>query len=141
MATIVPIEDIAEILFDNSEDIPNNIYIEFMNMLKQYHDYGNNSEQIHEYIQNFDLPLQVKLKKYMSESYRLKGILQKLKRYMSEDYILDNLDCFCFCNNRIFCYIKIIVLILFCCGLFVMIFYFNIMEKPKTTSLPPPPAI
>ena len=32
MTTIVPIEDIAEILFDNSEDIPNNIYIEFMNI-------------------------------------------------------------------------------------------------------------
>jgi len=139
MVTIVPIEDIAEILFDNSEDIPNNIYIEFMNMLKQYHEYGNNSEQIHEYIQNFDLPLQVKLKKYMAESSRLKNILQKLKRYTSEDYILDS--CICFCNNRNFCYLKIIVLVLFCCGVFVMIFYFMIMEKPKTTALPPPPAI
>jgi hypothetical protein len=139
MATIVPIEDIAEILFDNSEDIPNNIYIEFMNMLKQYHEYGNNSEQIHEYIQNFDLPLQVKLKKYMSESSRLKHILQKLKRYMSEDYLLDS--CICFCTNRLICYVKLIVLVLFCCGIFGMIFYFNIMEKPKATALPPPPVI
>jgi hypothetical protein len=139
MATIVPIEDIAEILFDNSEDISNNIYIEFMNMLKQYHDHGNNSEQIHEYIENFDLPLQVKLKKYMAESSKLKHILQKLKRYMSEDYLLDS--CVCFCTNRLICCVKLIVLLLFCCAIFAMIFYFNIMEKPKTTALPPPPVI
>ena len=107
-----------------------------MNMLKQYHQYGNNFEQIHEYIQNFDLPLQLKLKKYMSESY-----LQKLKRYMSEDYILDNLNCFCFCTNRTSCYIKIVMLIIASCGLFGMIFYFNIMEKPKSNITNPPPVI
>jgi hypothetical protein len=133
MATIVPIEHIAGIVFDNSENIPNNIYIEFMNMLKQYHDHENNSEQIHEYIQNFDLSLQIKLKKYI--------YLQKLKIYMSEDYILDNFNCFCFCTNRTSCYIKIIALVVVICGLFGMIFYFNIMEKPKTTALPPPPVI
>jgi len=133
MATIVPIEHIAGIVFDNSENIPNNIYIEFMNMLKQYHDHENNSKQIHEYIQNFDLSLQIKLKKYI--------YLQKLKIYMSEDYILDNFNCFCFCTNRTSCYIKITALVVVICGLFGMIFYFNIMEKPKTTALPPPPVI
>ena len=122
MATIVPIEDIAEILFDNSENIPNNIYIEFMNMLKQYHQYGNNFEQIHEYIQNFELPLQVKLKKYLLKKYN----------------ILDNLNCFCFCTNRTSCYIKIVMLIIASCGLFGIIFYFKIIEKPKAL---PPPAI
>ena len=33
---IIPIENLAEILFDNSEEIPNDIYITFMDLLKKY---------------------------------------------------------------------------------------------------------
>ena len=112
MTTIVPIEDIAEILFDNSEDIPNNIYIEFMNMLKQYHEYGDNSEQIHKYIENFEIPLQIKLKKYFYK--------QKI-----------NLNCYCFCNNNL---TKVVIMLIFVCGIFGMIFYFKITEITEKTS-------
>ena len=112
MTTIVPIEDIAEILFDNSKDIPNNIYIEFMNMLKQYHEYGDNSEQIHKYIENFEIHLQIKLKKYFYK--------QKI-----------NLNCYCFCNNNL---TKVVIMLIFVCGIFGMIFYFKITEITEKTS-------
>ena len=104
MAVIVPIGDFAEILFDNSEDIPNNIYIEFMNMLKQYYEYGDNSEQIHEYIQKFDITIQIKLKKYINQN-----------------------SCTNSCNyNTIICFIKLLILLIVMGGVFGMIFYFTI---------------
>jgi len=67
MATVVPIETIAEVLFENSENIPNNIYIEFMNLLKEYHEHGNNSQQIHEYLGKLDIRIQIKLRQYFKK--------------------------------------------------------------------------
>ena len=113
MAVIVPIGDFAEILFDNSEDIPNNIYIEFMNMLKQYHEYGDNSNEIHEYIRKFDFSIQIKLKKYL------------IKTNCCNDINC----CNCYFNPLIYCKLLILIIVIF--GVFAMIFYFNITEKPK----------
>jgi len=114
MTTIVPIENIAEILFDNSEDIPNNIYIEFMNMLKQYHEYGDNSEQIHKYIENFEIHLQIKLKKY---------------------FYKQTLNCYCFCNNINLTKVMIMIMLIFICGIIGMIFYFKITELTEKTNV------
>ena len=47
---ITDIENLAENLFENSEKIPNDIYINIMNMLKVYHESGNNETEINNYI-------------------------------------------------------------------------------------------
>ena len=112
MAVIVPIGDFAEILFDNSEDIPNNIYIEFMNMLKQYHEYGDNSNEIHEYIRKFDFSIQIKLKKYLIKTNCCTNCCNNIN-----------------CDTLIYCKLLILIIVIF--GVFAMIFYFNITEKPK----------
>jgi len=52
MVVIVPINqnEMVEILFEYSEQIPNGIYLDLMNLMKQYHEYGDNRNIIHEYI-------------------------------------------------------------------------------------------
>jgi len=67
MNVIVPIDEIAEILFDNSETLPNNIYIHFMNLLKHYHEYPCESteNEIRKYLKKIDKPLRIKLERYL----------------------------------------------------------------------------
>ena len=43
-------ENIAEILFENSEEFPNNIYVELMNMVKIYHDTRQNGKNIKNFL-------------------------------------------------------------------------------------------
>jgi hypothetical protein len=61
MAKIVPIDKMAEILFDNSEEIPNDIYIHIMNLTIRYYDYGDNEEELVQAISLLDTKIQSKL--------------------------------------------------------------------------------
>jgi len=62
---IIPIEEFAEILFDNSEDIPNDIYITFMDLLKQYHENENNEKEIRKFLKKVNKNIRVKLEKHL----------------------------------------------------------------------------
>ena len=57
MTTISPIIDsgkIVEVLFDNAEEIPNDVYLNMMNMMKRYHEHGDNERQIRNYLKGID---------------------------------------------------------------------------------------
>ena len=57
MTTISPIIDsdkIVEVLFDNAEEIPNDVYLKIMNLMKQYHEHGNNEREIRHYLKSID---------------------------------------------------------------------------------------
>ena len=41
--------EIAQIIFDYSEDIPNDFYVHIMNLVKLYYENGNNLQEIHVY--------------------------------------------------------------------------------------------
>jgi len=68
MATVIPINEheIAEIIFEYSENIPNDFYVHIMNLVKIYYEHGNNLEEIHNYINenknriNKDLLIKIK---------------------------------------------------------------------------------
>jgi len=53
--------NLAEILFDNSEEIPNDKYVIFMNMLKRYHEFKDNERELRKYLKNFDKDIREKL--------------------------------------------------------------------------------
>jgi len=57
---------IVEILFDNSEEIPNNIYVNVMNMMKRHHEFGDNEREIREYLLTIDKKYIIKFEKYLS---------------------------------------------------------------------------
>ena len=52
MTTVIPINEheIAQIIFEYSEDIPNDFYVNIMNLIKKYYEHGNNLQEIHDYI-------------------------------------------------------------------------------------------
>ena len=55
MSVVIPIENDAskcmEFVFENAEKLPNDFYIKIMNLLKNYHEYGNNFIEIHGYLE------------------------------------------------------------------------------------------
>jgi hypothetical protein len=67
MNVIVPVDEIAEILFDNSEALPNDIYIHFMNLLKRYHEHPCESteKEIRDYLKKIAKPVRIKLQRYL----------------------------------------------------------------------------
>jgi hypothetical protein len=52
MSVVVPINhnEIAQLIFECSEDIPNDFYIDIMNLMKKYYENGNNLNEIHVYL-------------------------------------------------------------------------------------------
>jgi hypothetical protein len=63
-------EKIAEILFDNSEEIPNDKYITFMDMLKRHYDHKDNEDEIRNYLKNFDKKIRKQLEIHLpSQSF------------------------------------------------------------------------
>ena len=51
MALIVPIENASSFIFEHSEELPNDFYINIMNLLKTYYEFGNNLDEIQEYLE------------------------------------------------------------------------------------------
>ena len=51
-SVIVPINhnEIIQLIFDCSVDVPNDFYVTIMNLMKNYYEYGNNLEEIHIYL-------------------------------------------------------------------------------------------
>ena len=52
MSVVVPINhnELAQLVFECSEDIPNDFYIDIMNLMKNYYENGNNLNEIHVYL-------------------------------------------------------------------------------------------
>lgn len=50
MSVVVPVNECVNLIFENSEDIPEDFYINIMNLLKVYYDRGNNLHEIHEFL-------------------------------------------------------------------------------------------
>ena len=67
MATVINSSKMMEILFENSEQYPNYIYLHLMNLLKEYNDTKENSEEIKEYISKLDIQLKSKIEKCIKE--------------------------------------------------------------------------
>jgi hypothetical protein len=111
MAVIVPINDfdIADILFEYSEEIPNDIYIKIMDLLKIYHD--DNSEI------NF----------YILEEFYLNNlnekIINKIKKKYNKIYFIVNCNChfkylfICIATTSLICTLILIFYLLISSGL------------------------
>lgn len=57
MATVINEEKIAEILFDYSEELSNEFYKNLLNLLKNYHEHGNNGLIIIKYLNDHTLEI------------------------------------------------------------------------------------
>lgn len=84
MDVVIPIEDgdLCELLFDYKEKLPDNFYLNLMNMLKVYHSGGHNENDIYnELVDNIDKvdPEVMKLimKKFLNMLKRQVVIIQK----------------------------------------------------------------
>ena len=70
MTTISPIIDtnkIVEVLFENAEEIPNNIYINIMSMMQRYHTYGDNEREIRNYLKSIDPQILNKFDRFIAK--------------------------------------------------------------------------
>jgi hypothetical protein len=59
---------IVEILFDNSEEIPNDIYLNVMNMMKRHHEFADNEDEIRAYLSSIDRKYVKRFEKYLNVS-------------------------------------------------------------------------
>ena len=89
-------EKIVEILFENSDNVPENVYLNIMNMMKVYHEHGNNEHEIREYAsENVNKELYNKIKNYFSPK-------QKKSIKIKFDFELPVKCCYvcfiCFCS-------------------------------------------
>ena len=60
-------EKIVETLFENSENVSNDVYIQLMNLMKRYHDFSDNEEEIVNFVNGMDTNIKNKIKKFISE--------------------------------------------------------------------------
>ncbi len=109
MAVIVPIEQnskIVEYIFEIAENIPNDFYVDIMNLMKHYHENGDNLLQIHEYLN-------------LNENKIDKVILKKIRNLLKVPY---KCSCNCSCNCT---YTSIIQLIKCMWFIFICLFFFS----------------
>jgi hypothetical protein len=50
MSVVVPVNECVNVIFENSENMPEDFYINIMNLLKVYYDHKTNLDQIHEFL-------------------------------------------------------------------------------------------
>jgi len=127
MNVVVPINSFAEILFDNSEEIPNNIYVNFMNLLKEYHETGQNIREIKKYLKKVDKKIRVQLEKHMPIEY-------------NEPYCECSCSCINCCTDSCYTKFKVISGLIFL-AIFIGIIVFCIASKPYNhlyAKSPPP---
>jgi len=67
----------VEYIFENSENLPDGFYINIMDLLKKYYDYGNNLDDIHNFLEEN--------KKALHET-----VYNKIKTYLSNETIVNN---------------------------------------------------
>ena len=76
---VVPIDhnEIAQVLFEYSEDIPNDFYVNIMDLMKIYYETGNNLNQIHTYLDEnknrINKDLFKKIKKLLKPKFSIKN--------------------------------------------------------------------
>jgi hypothetical protein len=73
MSAIVPInsDKIVELLFENSEQFSNDIYINLMSLMKTYHDLENNRDEIEDFLtennDRIDKTIMKRIRKYIKK--------------------------------------------------------------------------
>ena len=76
-SVVVPIDhnEIAQLVFDCSEDVPNDFYVNIMDLMKIYYENGNNLPQIHIYLNEnenrINKDLFKKIKKLLKQKSKL----------------------------------------------------------------------
>ena len=117
MTTISPIIDsdkIVEILFENAEEIPNNIYINIMSMMQRYHEHGDNEREIRNYLKIID-----------------PQILNKFDRFIAKQpCCVINISCD-YCVNRF--NVGVVVVLIFGSALTTLIYYIYKTSRHKQT--------
>lgn len=94
MAVVVPIDSdkIVEILFENSEQFSNDIYVNLMNMMKIYHELENNYDSINRYIdvnkENIDKKVLKRIKRYIKQPPRTCETCERWFNFCSNFYII-----------------------------------------------------
>ena len=117
---VVPIDhnEIAQVLFEYSEDIPNDFYVNIMDLMKIYYETGNNLNQIHTYLDEnknrINKDLFKKIKKLLKPKF-------SIKNYCSQNCncVIICPSCSCSDNNLNECY-NCITSISFTC-LFILV--------------------
>ena len=130
MPVIVPInsDKIVEILFENSEEVPNDIYLNIMNLMKRYHEHGDNENEIRLYLDKVDIKIKKRFEKYINRQIKFECIKCDCSYFKC--------NCGCKCDNA-FTYMWI--------GFFtfitIMVLYFIIVNKLYPRHLSPPPSL
>ena len=60
-------ERIVETLFENSESVSNDVYVQLMNLMKRYHEFSDNEEEIVNFVNGMDTNIKNKIKKFITE--------------------------------------------------------------------------
>jgi hypothetical protein len=119
MTSIIPINEyeIAQIIFEYSEDIPNDFYVHIMNLVKLYYENGNNLQEIHVYIEE-------------NKNRINQNILLKIKKSLEPKHkfiIKISCDC-CSCYNFFKGLVWIIILLFIILG-FITVIVLNLLKK------------
>ena len=120
--SVFPIQNISDIVFEQSETLPDGKYIIFMNMMKQYHEHQNNEDEIKEYIETFDQELQSKIKTLCNNRIKKSKLTQlciylrsKIRDFILWFYVRD-ISCCDLCQRII------VIIVLFICIAFLPVF-------------------
>jgi hypothetical protein len=100
-------EKIAEILFEESQNIPEFKYLHTMNMLKGYPEIVT-EEQIEKYIFTFDNPLRSRIQKYITKPCFI-CIIPECKILECCDRPCRNMACSCILGFIVLCIIGVVI--------------------------------
>jgi len=96
-SVIVPINhnEIIQLIFDCSEDVPNDFYLTIMNLMKNYYEYGNNLEEIHIYLNENKKRINADLFK------KIKNLLKPVNKSINCTISCPTCSCACLsCSNE-----------------------------------------
>ena len=116
MAVVVPINECVNLIFENSENIPDGFYLKIMDLLKIYYENGTNLNEIYTFLDGNKSQITHEL---------MKEIKKSLNQYLPKT---NNINCDCSCNCELTChkisiYTLLLVLIAFPVGIMFNLFY------------------
>jgi len=103
--SVIDSSKIVEILFDNSEEVPNDIYVNVMNMMKRHHEFADNEEEIRSYLSTIDKKYLVKFEKYLNQKPPLFSFKCecRIPSYFHCHWCFGIVLCICFLAAIIYC--------------------------------------
>ena len=109
---VVPIDSdkIIEILFENSQSLPENDYLIVMNLMKEYHETGNNENEIRIFISTKinNQELKKKIEKYLNK--KTNRVTHDCNILKCCSYKVFGAICACFCTFGFFIMMAINIL-------------------------------